>query len=696
METRRVRNTDLYADCIRALTGRRRNRYCASVAVPVGVSPIYNIHQAHHLNRPVMQQHPGITPENYAPLENGPQSRLHNFRVGAAGPINLRPVFSAKFYPGNLSRPIILNKAKVNVVISSGECKVARTAATFAGVSHNLHTGCVSIAGSFAFVQEGTVVTREDETIAPFPELDCPATRTSTYSRHTHPVKPCTDFRLPDTCYDRTQQPQNPCISFAGPGRPADIINDSHLSRGRHPELLHTLFDFFEQLCVTLFVGGPFFSSAEPDYTSVKLLKFWQGGDGSYPYGPGRLFWTTPASADTIIPLRLFPSPARSAAVPIESERANLQTKATVGIAAPGGDFFRMNEIFVMITPKILAHSSSKPIWVDQKIRVRAAGGRKFRLPFLTRPIPRQLQVSPRHVFNVPDSTGACFLFFEFWFSHSILTWKTAPVFPNGNTTSHFLHLVSSTQNSPKGRFCVVSDLWQGVSGSFYNEPGRLFSNIPAPNAAAIIPIRLYPEIYAPLEPEPHRRLAYFRVGAADPITPRPVITTETGGTWVSQRDSSNNPTRPNLYSRLEPENFAVRFRFSRYSFQRPTNPGAAATNPLNSTTAGTELRLFTRQGQHDESHYCVAVRAAGSAAGAFMRCQPLRPHFSTHKLTSINFPRRMWNAAGPRGGFPAGSFPCEIASLRSSLRTEAAPFLRHATPKTIRHATSRPNLRLS
>lgn len=34
------------------------------------------------------------TPKNYAPLENGPQSRLHNFRVGAAGPINLRPVFS--------------------------------------------------------------------------------------------------------------------------------------------------------------------------------------------------------------------------------------------------------------------------------------------------------------------------------------------------------------------------------------------------------------------------------------------------------------------------------------------------------------------------------------------------------------------------------------------------------------------------
>lgn len=57
-----------------------------------------------------------------------------------------------------------------------------------AGVSHNLHTGCVSNARSSAFGQKGTVVTREDETIAPFPELDC-------LTRHTIPVKPCTDFR---------------------------------------------------------------------------------------------------------------------------------------------------------------------------------------------------------------------------------------------------------------------------------------------------------------------------------------------------------------------------------------------------------------------------------------------------------------------------------------------------------------------
>lgn len=54
------------------------------------------------------------------------------------------------------------------------------SATPFAGVLHNLHTGCVSINGSSAFLQR-TVVTREDETVAPFPELDCPATN----PRHT-------------------------------------------------------------------------------------------------------------------------------------------------------------------------------------------------------------------------------------------------------------------------------------------------------------------------------------------------------------------------------------------------------------------------------------------------------------------------------------------------------------------------------
>lgn len=107
-----------------------------------GVSSIYTTEQTHHLNSPAMLLHPGTTPKNYAPLENRPQSRLHNFRAGAAGPINLRPVFFSKFYPGNLSRPIYFIKAEINVVISSGECKEARSAMTFAGVV------CIRIGGT--------------------------------------------------------------------------------------------------------------------------------------------------------------------------------------------------------------------------------------------------------------------------------------------------------------------------------------------------------------------------------------------------------------------------------------------------------------------------------------------------------------------------------------------------------------------
>lgn len=125
------------------------------------------------------------------------------------------------------------------------------------------------------------------------------------------------------------------------------------------------------------------------------------------------------------------------------------------------------------------------------------------------------------------------------------------------------------------------------------------------------------------------------------------------------------------------------------FSYLTPTNQGTVATNPLNFATGGTELWLFplltlpisrpanrqVQQGQRNDTHYCAAVRAAGSAAGAFGRCKPVRPHFSTHPPTQpYEPPRRMGNATGTRGGFPAGSFPCEIASLRSSLN-RSRPF---------------------
>lgn len=144
--------------------------------------------------------------------------------------------------------------------------------AGFAVVDINIHTGCVSI-GSSAFVHERTVVTREDGTLAPFPELDCPAT--TTYSRHTFPVKSCTDSgRQPDTSYNRrTQLPPHPCISYsADPGRSADFTYDSHPSRGRHPEILHTAFEFPEQCCVTTFVGGPFFPNGNTAFHFFQIV----------------------------------------------------------------------------------------------------------------------------------------------------------------------------------------------------------------------------------------------------------------------------------------------------------------------------------------------------------------------------------------------------------------------------------------
>lgn len=67
------------------------------------------------------------------------------------------------------------NLIKAQIVRSVGP-RSAGIAVPSAGVLHNLHTGCVFIFGSSALWQR-TVVTREDETVAPFPELDCPAKR---------------------------------------------------------------------------------------------------------------------------------------------------------------------------------------------------------------------------------------------------------------------------------------------------------------------------------------------------------------------------------------------------------------------------------------------------------------------------------------------------------------------------------------
>lgn len=195
--------------------------------------------------------------------------------------------------------------------------------------------------------------------------------------------------------------------------------------------------------------------------------------------------------------------------------------------------------------------------------------------------------------------------------------------------------------------------------------------------------------------------------GQAETFAPRPgfICLKTTAAQLMTDAVSAANSS----FSKLR--HYLVRFSgvASVFSQMAPTNPGTAATSPSSATTGGTELRLFplltlpvskptnrqVQQGRQSNAHYCGKVREADPAAGAFGWCYPLRLHFSTTKLTLYEPPRCMWNAAGLRGGFPTGSFPCEFASLRSSLRTEAAPFLRHTTPKTIRHATSRPNSRL-
>ncbi len=325
----------------------------------------------------------------------------------------------------------------------------------------------------------------------------------------------------------------------------------------------------------------------------------------------------------------------------------------------------------------------------------------------------------------------------------------------------HYQRTSSATEIGPFLRsFCNF-----GRACPVHRQMGRaaFFRNTPALNAAAIIPICLYPENYAPLENESESRLHNLRVGVAGPINLRPVFfspypkkdeahssssqfirlwlvdflgkgggvpysrcpfsNTHAGG--ICNAPGANNkdglalksgkyrldhdihiciPGRPffdlftqTIYAAVlrsvpapansngkdslygSAETFAPRPGFnglkktaaklladavstqasirtllhnqitgaaSVFSYLTPTNQGTVATNPLNFATGGTELRLFTQQGQRIDTHYCAAVRAAGSAAGAFVRCKPVRPHFSTHQPTQpYEPPRRMGNA---------------------------------------------------
>lgn len=329
----------------------------------------------------------------------------------------------------------------------------------------------------------------------------------------------------------------------------------------------------------------------------------------------------------------------------------------------------------------------------------------------------------------------------------------------NCGSALHYRRISSATEIRPFLRsFCNF-----GRACPVHRQMGRaaFFRNTPALNAAAIIPIRLYPENYAPLENESESRLHNLRVGVAGPINLRPVFISPypkkdeahssssqfirlllvdflgkgglalKSGKYRFNHDihvcipgrpffdlftqtiyaavprsvpaTANSNGKDSLYGSAE--TFAPRPGFnglkktaakpltdavstptsiwtllhnqvtgaaSVFSYLTPTNQGTVATNPLNFATGGTELRLFSQQSQRIDTHYCAAVRAAGSAAGAFVRCKPVRPHFLNHQPTQpYEPPRRMGNATGTRGGFSHGP------------RTGVAPFLRHETQKT-------------
>lgn len=69
--------------------------WSAGAAVSAGVSPIYNIHQAHHLNRPVMQQHPGRARATHFCMELRHYKILHSVPAPVFSPS--APRYKLKF-----------------------------------------------------------------------------------------------------------------------------------------------------------------------------------------------------------------------------------------------------------------------------------------------------------------------------------------------------------------------------------------------------------------------------------------------------------------------------------------------------------------------------------------------------------------------------------------------------------------------
>lgn len=136
--------------------------WSAGVAVTAGVSPIYNIHQAHHLNRPVMQQHPGrarrtricVNLRHYRFLQSVPAPV---FSLGTAVPIF---DFSTTIYAAVI-RPVQAygNSDEKDGLYDSAETFAPRFGSTSQKTAAQLIADAVSTPTSFRTINHNSQVT---------------------------------------------------------------------------------------------------------------------------------------------------------------------------------------------------------------------------------------------------------------------------------------------------------------------------------------------------------------------------------------------------------------------------------------------------------------------------------------------------------------------------------------------------------
>lgn len=303
-----------------------------------------------------------------------------------------------------------------------------------------------------------------------------------------------------------------------------------------------------------------------------------------------------------------------------------------------------------------------------------------------------------------------------------------------------------------------------GRACSVHRQMGRaaFFRNTPALNAAAITPIRKYPENYAPLENGPDARLHNFRVGVAGPINLRPVFlphpkkdeahsssnqfirlrlvaflgkgrgvpysrcpfsdahaasaystsgVDHRDGLALKSGDSSTDgvnviPAVPifdfstttyaavirwfgfnglkkaaaQLLTDAVSTQASIRTYFhnqvtgtaSVFSYLTPTNQGTAATNPLNSTTGGMELRPFpllhlkptnrpVQQGQHDDFILVWRLGLPALLRGRSCGANHYAPIFRPTSSPYINLPGVCGMRPGHGAAFPSAPFHVKL-----------------------------------